>query len=278
MLLDQDIQLSYWDYQFRLDRRLGPVEFTLLAFGSHDMLVPGQSDAAREVDIDFHRVSLRAGVPVLGGRLQGSIALGSDHTRAPILDVYPIMIDALSAAPRLSYGRSFGPTDVAVGFDGDITRYDPVVLGTLQAHDSSDLGQRRLATLLAGYTSATIRPHRRLEITPEVRFDSYQVGEAEDQTLAPRISARVGLRKDTTLKVGGGRFSQLPSLPLQIPGADGFGLRLLGLQSSWQASLGLETSRSWVLRSPPPRTITATYLPISGIRRPASLILLRTIS
>jgi len=32
----------------------------------------------------------------------------------------------------------------------------------------------------------------------------------------------------------------MPSLPLQIPGAEGFGLRALGLQSAWQGSLGFE--------------------------------------
>jgi hypothetical protein len=36
---------------------------------------------------------------------------------------------------------------------------------------------------------------------------------------------------------------QLPSLPLQIPGAENFGLALYGLQSSWQGALAVGTSR-----------------------------------
>jgi hypothetical protein len=51
----------------------------------------------------------------------------------------------------------------------------------------------------------------------------------------------MALTDDTALRASGGRFTQLPSLPLQLPGAQDFGLRLLGLQSSWKGSLGIET-------------------------------------
>ncbi len=243
-LLNQSIQLAYWDYQLRVDRRVGPVQLTLLAFGSHDKLVPGAlpTDKADEADIDFHRVSLRASLPVAGGHLQGSVAVGSDRTRAPILDAYPITVDALNVAPRLSFARSFAFVDASVGFDGDVTRYEPLIIGTVQPQDTSDLGRRRVAALLAGHASATIRPHRRVEVTPELRFDSYAVSGARAHDLGPRLAVRIAVRDDTAIKVAGGRFTQLPSLPLQIPGADGFGLGTLGLQSSWQGSAGVETS------------------------------------
>ncbi len=239
-LLDSDIRLSYWDYQLRVDRRVGPVQLTLLALGSHDTLVPQRDDPSTEIDLDFHRVSLRASVPVMGGRLQGSLALGADHARAPISDVYPITVDALSAAPRLSFGRTSEYADASVGFDGDITRYAPLVAGTLQPQDTSDLGQRRVTTQLAGYASVTLRPSPRFEVTPELRYDSYQVSGARAQDLGPRLAGRIGLRHGAAIKFAGGRFTQLPSLPLQIPGADGFGLRALGLQSAWQGSMGVE--------------------------------------
>jgi outer membrane receptor protein involved in Fe transport len=97
--------------------------------------------------------------------------------------------------------------------------------------------------LLAGYASATVRAGSRLVLTPELRFDSYDVGGTYARDLGPRLGARLKLRDDVTLKAGGGRFTQTPSLPLQIPGVESFGLGLFGLQSSWQASLGVETSR-----------------------------------
>ncbi|HVT07375.1 MAG TPA: hypothetical protein VHO67_07945 [Polyangia bacterium] len=243
---DPELRLAYWDYQLRVDRRVGPVQLTLMAFGSHDLLAPTTTSAGTpsidELQIDFHRLSLRASLPVAGGRLQGSVAVGSDRTKAPILDVYPITVGTLTVAPRAALLRSFGVADVAVGFDGDISRYEPLVLGNLQPQDTSDLGRRRVATLLAGYASATLRLHRRVELTPELRFDSYDVAGAHAQDLGPRLAARVGVRDDTAIRLAGGRFTQLPSLPLQIPGADGFGLAALGLQSSWQGSVGVETT------------------------------------
>jgi hypothetical protein len=105
-----------------------------------------------------------------------------------------------------------------------------------------DLATRRDAYLLAGYASATLRAGERLALSPELRYDSYEVSGARAHDLAPRLSARLAIRDDTAIRVVGGHFTQLPSLPLQIPGADAFGLRLLGLQSSWQASMGVETT------------------------------------
>ena len=241
-LLNQDIQLAYWDYQLRVDRRVGSVQLTLLAFGSHDKLAPGRDKALNEIDLDFHRVSLRASVPIAAGRLQGSVALGSDHTQAPIQDVYPVKMNALSVAPRLWFTRAFSAADVTAGFDGELIRYAPLLQSDLEPpEDSSDLGRQRVATMLAGYASTTLRLHRRLVVTPELRFDSYRVSGVEAHDWGPRLAAQLALTDDTVLRAAGGRFTQLPSLPLQLPGADGFGLRTLGLQSAWQASLAVET-------------------------------------
>jgi hypothetical protein len=47
------------------------------------------------------------------------------------------------------------------------------------------------------------------------------------------------LADQTWLVASGGRFSQAPSLALQVPGAENFGLARYGLQTSWQGSLGV---------------------------------------
>jgi hypothetical protein len=205
-------------------------------------MAPKQSDTLRELEIGFHRVSLRAATPLGGGRLQGSLAVGTDRSRAPIADIYPITVEAQTAAPRLAYLHSFAPVDIAVGFDGELTRYRPV-LSIIQPMGDWDLAREREAYLLAGYASVTVRAGSRLVLTPELRLDSYAVSGAAARDLAPRLAARIKLREDTALRVAAGRFTQMPSLPLQIPGVEAFGLRLFGLQSSWQASLGVETSR-----------------------------------
>jgi hypothetical protein len=241
-LLNQDVSVDYWDYQLRADRRFGLLQLTLLAFGSSDTLIPKRTNSPAEVDLRFQRVSLRAVAPLLGGRLQGSVAAGTDHSRAPIEDIFPITVDAVSVAPRLAYLRSFAAVDTAIGFDGELAHYDPIVIGNLHPPTDWDFGERRDAVLLAGYASATVRAGGRLTLTPELRLDTYRVSGAYARDLAPRLAARIALRDDTALRVAAGRFTQLPSLPLQIPGAEAFGLRLLGLQTSWQASVGVDTS------------------------------------
>lgn len=239
-LLNQDVRLGYWDYQLRAERRVGVVQLTLFAFGSHDDLAPKGADAStKELVLRFHRVSLRAAAPLGGGRVQASLTLGADHSKAPIADIVPLTVNALSAAPRLQVSRSMGPVDAALGFDGELSRYRPVTALVLPAGDW-DLLKRRTAILLAGYASATIRAGGRLVLTPELRYDSYRVSGATRGDLGPRLTAQLKVTDALTVKVAGGRFSQLPSLPLQLPGADAFGLRLLGLQSSWQASAGVE--------------------------------------
>ncbi|MES1165670.1 MAG: TonB-dependent receptor [Verrucomicrobiota bacterium] len=242
-LLDEHIRLQYWDYQIRVDRRAGPVQLSLLAFGSNDAFSSSTSDPHKELDLGFHRVSLRAAVPVAGGLVQGSIVVGTDHSRAPVLGVYPIIVDARNIAPRLSYQRPFARVNVALGFDGQLARYEPVVLGgAVQPAGDWDIARRRDATSLAGYASATISAGRRLIVTPEVRFDSYDVNGTVAHDVGPRVAVSLTIDDQTAVRATGGRFTQLPSLPLQLPGVEGFGLQLLGLQTSWQGSVGVETT------------------------------------
>jgi hypothetical protein len=240
-LLREDIRLQYWDYQVRADRKFGPLQLTLLAFGSDDSFSPNRTDSRSEVDLEFHRLGLRASLPVVGGLLQGSVVLGSDHSRAPIESTYPITIDAVSVAPRLSYQRSAGPVAMAIGFDGHIARYEPDVTGIAVPAGPWDLAQRRDARMLAGYASATVSAGP-LTLTPEVRLDTYEENGTSAQDLGPRLTLALAVNDETTVRASGGRFTQLPSLPLEIPGVEAFGLKLLGLQTSWQGSVGVETS------------------------------------
>jgi hypothetical protein len=95
-----------------------------------------------------------------------------------------------------------------------------------------------------------LRAGPRLVVTPELRLDSYAIDSTQDtqkSDLGPRLSARLAVSDQTWLKVSGGRFTQVPSLPLQVPGAENFGLALYGLQSSWQGAVAVGTTRFWGL-------------------------------
>jgi hypothetical protein len=237
LLSDAGVSLGYWDYQLRADRAVGPVRLTLLAFGSDDRLVTASKIIAQR----FHRLKLRGETPLAGGLVSASLAVGLDRTQAPIADLIPISISAKSLIPRLGWVRHTTPVDIEVGVDGEIERIEPVTM--LERIGELDLGKRRTARLFAAFLSAKVRAGSRLIVTPELRVDSFAVSGAARADVGPRLAARLALDAESWLKLSGGRFSQLPSLPLQVPGAENFGLALYGLQTSWQGALGAGTTR-----------------------------------
>jgi hypothetical protein len=239
-LSDADVSLGYWDYQLRADRAFGRVRLTLLAFGSSDRLTTQQNTIA----LRFHRVKLRAETALGGGLLAASLGLGTDRTQAPIVSLFPVTITAVSAIPRLTFTRPVKHAELELGFDGEIEHFEPVTM--VDELSELDLGRRRTARLLAGYASAVVHAGRFI-VTPELRLDTYAVSGAEKADLGPRLGARFAIDDTTWIKLAGGRFTQLPSLPLQVPGAENFGLTLYGLQSSWQTSLAVGTTRFWGL-------------------------------
>jgi hypothetical protein len=237
-------QLDYWDYQLRADRTVGPVRLTLFAFGSNDVLVPGGSTpTASELRLRFHRVRLRADVPLGGGVLMAAVGVGADHTKAPLAERFPVEIDSVSLLPRLAYVRPTRHAVFEVGFDGELQRFSAI--SAVRRVATIDLAQARDVTMLAAYASAAVRAGERLLVTPELRLDSYRIASATADTrradLGPRLSARLAVSPRLSLVAAGGRFTQTPSLPVQLPGAESFGLALLGLQTSWQGSLGATT-------------------------------------
>ena len=240
-LLRNDLHLSYWDYQVRADRRVRSWAMSLLLFGSGDDLAYRLDDreSERKYVLRFHRASLRAIRSVGEGRLVARVALGADHSTAPIVKNFPITADAYSILPRLSYVRESAQVDWEVGVDGQAQWLRPMS-GAVEA-GASDLARTRTALLAAGYASASIHATDRLSLTPGLRLDSYTISGVTKSDLGPRLSARLVLDEKTWLTGSGGRFSQAPSLTVQIPAAENFGLALYGLQTSWQGALGVGT-------------------------------------
>ncbi len=125
LVVEQRRPLQYWDYQLRADRNLGPVHLTLLAFGSSDILASTIPSASRtELALRFHRASLRAKAPVAGGVLIASVALGTDHTQAPLQEDYPLTIDSVGVYPRLGFRRPIPHATLEIGFDGQLQHFD----------------------------------------------------------------------------------------------------------------------------------------------------------
>jgi len=246
-LLQNELRISYWDYQVRADRRVRGWNLSLLIFGSSDDLVEPAADlgdtshASGEYVAQFHRASLRARRPLGRGQVALQIAFGQDRSTAPILANYPVTERALSLMPRALYEQKGDHVDYEAGMDGQVEWLSPSV-GVNEA-GASDLAHKRTALLWGGYASAALRAGARLSLTPALRFDSYTITGSSKMDLGPRLSARLRLDTMTWLSANGGRFSQAPNLGIQFPAAENFGLALYGLQTSWQGALGFGTSR-----------------------------------
>jgi hypothetical protein len=169
------------------------------------------------------------------------VVVGADHTSAPIAQVFPVDLRSYSIMPRLSYQRKAASVDWEIGLDEQTQWLRPQV--SIYEAGGSDLASNRTAFLLGGYVSVTLRAGTRLTLTPGLRYDSYTINGTNQTDPGPRLSARLLLEPETWLTASGGRFSQAPSLTVQIPAAENFGLALYGLQTSWQAALGIGTQR-----------------------------------
>lgn len=243
-LLRNDLKLSYWDYQLRADRRVVGWRLTVLAFGSGDDLdyrTDGQS-FGNEYRLKFHRLSARARRALGHGQLTLQLGLGYDHSLAPIAQSdYSVSASALGAFPRVAWERSTEHWIIQVGVDGQVQSYWPK--SNVDEAGVSDLARERTAALAGLYASASYRRGDRFTVTPGLRWDSYAIGGSYRQHLGLRLSARAHLDERTWLSGSGGSFSQAPSLGVQLPAAQNFGLSLYGLQTSWQAALGVGTKR-----------------------------------
>jgi hypothetical protein len=239
-LLNSDVDVSYSDAQLRIDHPLGPGQLTLVAFGSSDDLrSKNPMNANDRLIMRFARGNLRWTVPVAGGHFLIAAGGGVDATRAPY-QRNAVNPRGLSLFPRLSYRRPFTSwLEGEIGADGEYQSYST----TLEAPDPAlvDLARPRSASLLGVYAMANLRFGSRLVLVPAYRGDAYQQGGVERFDAGPRLLARVRAARDVWLKGSFGRYSQMPSLPLQVAGIEAFGLAQHGLQTSWLGAVGVET-------------------------------------
>jgi hypothetical protein len=241
-LLQNSLDLSYWDYQLRADRRVGDWTFSLLVLGSSDNLsYDTPSGFPRDYFIRFHRGSIRASTSLGGGTLTARLTASADRSTGPVVQGFPMTVNAYNLMPRLGYERRTNHVDIEAGVDGQSQWLRPTV--GFSESNTSDLGSQRTALLAGAYASTTIRAGR-LTLTPGLRLDSYTISSVSKTDLGPRLSGRVRVGNTTWLVASGGRFSQAPSLALQVPGAENFGLARYGLQTSWQSALGVLTQPS----------------------------------
>jgi len=237
-LLASDTVLRYGDYQLRVDHPLAGGQATVLWLGSIDELGWLGSTAKKEyASFQFHRLDARWQRPVAGGRLLAGVTLGADRSQSTLF-ARPIKMRALSAAPRIVYSRSFAAVDVEMGADANAQDFAADVPDFQRR--GSDLSRSRPAWSQGLYATVAVRVGRRLTVAPGIRGEAFFEQGVRRLIAEPRLAVVYQVSPTIALKGDGGRFAQMPSLPVSVPGFEAFGLADLGLQTSLGGSLGVD--------------------------------------
>ena len=246
-LFDKDTTIDYSDYQLRVDHALGGGQVTMFAFGSFDRLANETASAAPSPTgtiissqtgaLQFHRLDLRWSGPALGGRLLFGVTGEYDHAESSLAQA-PITVGALGVAPRLMWSRRLGSIfELEAGADAEYQHFEahPVPL----SGGSSDLGRSRPALTQGTFVSLRFLPSERLAISPGVRGDLFAEEGTSRYVVEPRLDGRLDIKPWFALLLNLGRFSQMPSLPVNVAAFESFGLASIGLQRSDAISGGV---------------------------------------
>jgi TonB family protein len=302
----QRARAGFWDYQARIEQKVGEGRVRLFALGSSDDV--GLSPELREdsegggVASRFHRIDLRGTHPLAGGEGELGLTVGWDAlglVGEQTLKQQPsgtlvrqrvgeYGLKQLSYAARTSWKRRLSDSlELLVG--GDVEHRRAATLITGSAHppgwrpgEEEDplKNPSSLATFSGAYASVTWRPAERWLVVPGLRVDAYHLVPGITHTaVEPRLTVRHDLSDTLTLKGGAGLFHQPPTVLLHIPAVDTSGLRY-GLQAGaqfdvgaeWKAAEGLELSAD-AFYNPLSRTVEFDLADVVENRRRRDLAL-----
>ena len=259
-LATNQVSLSYWDYQFRLDGGTSRNGFTAMFFGAKDELdtpapsnPPGAANPvlAPALILNFHRADLRGYHG--GDKYDGTyrLVLGYDHTMSSGTNVATWV-----AEPSVRYQfRPLEKASISIGLEGKLHHFDQGQPSTV-APDAFTLttitGNLRAMYVGSAYIEALIRPTDRWLIRPGLREDIYYDQNTTKTAFDPRLTLRFKLidrapadakeKNDDDavwLKAAVGIYHQPPRFILPLPGFDSMPLKS-GLLESVQTSLGVE--------------------------------------
>ncbi|MBZ4422615.1 TonB-dependent receptor domain-containing protein [Myxococcus sp. RHSTA-1-4] len=296
----EKVRANFWDYQARVEQKVGQGRLRLFALGSSDDVGASAGeeyagDTGGGVVSRFHRVDLRGTHPLAGGEAEVGFTVGWDAVGLTGEETRLQQSGALRAEQVGEYGleqtslalragwkkRLSGTVEVAVGGDVEHRRAATVITGTAIApgyRPGSEPDPLKspssLATFSGAYATATWSPTERWLLQPGLRVDAYHLVPGITHTVAePRLTVRHRLTDTLTLKGGAGLFHQPPTVLLHLPAVDTAGLRY-GLQegaqfdvgAEWKALEGLELSAD-AFYNPLSRTVEFDVADVAENRR-----------
>ncbi len=251
---DNKVNVSYWDFQLRVDWRTITVE----VLGSYDFLSivtddgspataksPAVPPTISNEQLQFYRLQIRDRRRIGRVETEEAIVLGYDEFEA-----FGPAVVKLSLDWRANVRARWSRFRLALGIDGEISRFHASNFDTadnqLNAPDTlGDLAGTRDGVESGAYVEGTVEIfRRRLWATVGVRADVYHASGVTLLGVDPRFSFRAQLLPQLSIKGGIGLYQQPPSFPIALPGVDTFALQL-GLQRAIQADYGFEAKLPW---------------------------------
>ena len=249
-LANLPVRLSYWDYQARLDGKVGSGLWTMFFYGARDALSTQAADGtfSQAALFEFHRGDLRY---TRGDDENGEVVrlVGGYDTTA---SANAVSTNTWNLGPQLRWYRFVLP-QVQLRAGADFTWSKATTDFTQSANQANAvLSTGQTSSVLAdtgpvvngdAWTEARWHATDALLVIPALRAEAYQHSGVTAWDFEPRLMARWKLTDQslggTTLKGAFGWFHQPPRLPVPVPGVDEFALNE-GLLQSIQSSVGAE--------------------------------------
>jgi hypothetical protein len=236
-LITDDVELSYTDYQLRLDYQVtDEIDLALLFFGSRDSLhtrglEPGPTEGSTGVDYAFDQLLLSATWrPSDVFRLRTALAFGPSTIDLGRDQAGDASLGTQTAAVRLG-GRVeavYTPAHAlqsTLGVEYSLFSYDvkasvpsfgefPGIPSPGLPSGVIEVADELLERAYAIYGEQVVRVGR-FEFSAGLRAEQLNYGDVSRWELDPRGVIRFALTDDARLKVGSGLFAQ-PPLPFQL--------------------------------------------------------------
>lgn len=242
---------DFWDYQARVEQKLGNGKLRLLAFGSSD--TAGTDDQnPRGMDVTlfsrFHRADLRYQRALGVGAAELGVTLGNEQvgitSQAGGEQLGDFSLRSQGVTGRGSWLAELSPRwELGVGLEVD-HRQSTSTIGTGEASDfgAGDAFEQPITTATTSglWSQLVFRPTETLQVIGGARLDHYHLSPGVNHfAFDPRLTVRKQLSRALTVKAGAALLHQPPTVLINLPVMDVAGLRH-GLQEAITTEAGVE--------------------------------------
>lgn len=244
--------LNFYDYQARLEQKVGRGQLRFFAFGSSDEVgtrLTETTTAGGTQTVLFHRADLRYRQPVGAGDFEVGATWGIERLsadgRTSKDNTFGFSVHEKNASARASWSVGLASRlRLAVGADLEHRRANVSITRTVRTSEELSFIETvdqpvATGTFTGGYLQLQWEPGK-WSVLPALRVDAYHlVPGIRSYAVEPRLTLRRLVGEDLTLKAGAGLFHQPPTTLINLPVVDLTGLQL-GLQEGIQLDAGVE--------------------------------------